>query len=144
VTRIVSEGSAPHGASRGRAQRTAVARRWWLVLIFVGVFLTLGVPRWLQGGDAAPAGSHTAGSFGNLCRAHGGTPHGGTATNRQTVCTVRYGARVYRMDAITPHGFDADTAHYQRQGCEQAQRAQTGRSRPSFIYHPATGVCEHS
>jgi hypothetical protein len=60
------------------------------------------------------------------------------------VCTVRYGDNVYRMDAVTPSGFDQDTAGFQRQGCEEAQREAkaAGRGR-TFVYHPDTGVCEH-
>jgi hypothetical protein len=45
------------------------------------------------------------------------------------------------MDAITPHGFDADTAQFQRAGCEQAQH--TAARGETFVYHPTTGVCEH-
>jgi hypothetical protein len=45
------------------------------------------------------------------------------------------------MDAITPHGFDEDTARYQRLGCEEA-RGEQRRSRHAFVYHPTTGVCE--
>ena len=59
-------------------------------------------------------------------------------------CTVRYGRQAYLMDAITRDGFDEDTARYQRQGCEEAQRTLTARGRrQAFIYHPVTGVCEH-
>ena len=61
-------------------------------------------------------------------------------------CTVRYGRNVYLMDAITVHGFDADTARYQRLGCRQAAREAKASSprghRPRFLYHPITGVCE--
>jgi hypothetical protein len=51
------------------------------------------------------------------------------------------------MDAITPAGFDEDTARYQRRGCDEARREETAvsatrRRRRSFIYHPTTGVCE--
>ena len=55
-------------------------------------------------------------------------------------CTVRYGGRTYRMDAITTRGFDQDTADFQRRGCVVAQAA---ASRPgSFVFHADTGVCE--
>jgi hypothetical protein len=51
------------------------------------------------------------------------------------------------MDAITPDGFDRDTARLQRQGCRDADREQQAPAapghRPRFIYHPITGVCEH-
>jgi hypothetical protein len=50
------------------------------------------------------------------------------------------------MDAITPNGFDEDTARFQRQGCDEArreQKASTGGRRQIFVYHPTTGVCEH-
>jgi hypothetical protein len=121
---------------------TSRVRRGWLVLIAVVVFLTLGVPRWLAG-DVAPPASRTQANFTRLCRAHGGTP----AAGGQQVCTVRYGRQVYRMDAITPTGFDEDTARFQRQGCQLARREQRrsrghGRPRQAFIYHPTTGVCE--
>jgi hypothetical protein len=115
----------------------------------VVVFLTVGVPRWLAG-DHAPIALRSAASFARLCREHGGTPAttpGPGSTGAQSLCTVRYGQRVYRMDAITPDGFDEDTARFQRQGCLQANREQrslTGPGhRPRFIYHPTTGVCEH-
>jgi hypothetical protein len=94
-----------------------------LVLGLVAVFLTVGVPR-LLAGDVA---RHP--DVAKLCRDHGGTPEA-------QACVVRYGARVYRMDAITPDGFDADAARYQREGCAH------GRPRHAFVYHPATGVCE--
>jgi hypothetical protein len=120
------------------------SRKAWLVAAFVVVFLTFGVPRWLAG-DNQPAGTPTASDFTKLCREHGGTPRTapatGTAAPAQQFCTVRYGGRDYRMDAITPYGFDQDTAKFQRQGCEQAQAA-AGR-RGTFVYHAATGVCEH-
>ena len=118
--------------------RARTARRAVVALAFVGVFLTVGVPRWLAG-DAAPARSNAgAGGFAKLCREHGGTPAGER-------CTVRYGGRTYLMDAITPSGFDADTAHYQHQGCEEAERRRQASAHDNvrFVYHPATGVCEH-
>ena len=92
----------------------------------VVVFLTLGLPRWVAG-DAGRVVPNADAQFTKVCREHGGTPH---AAQR---CAVRYGGRVYLMDAIRPDGFDQDTARYQRMGC--AQRG--------FSYHPATGVCEH-
>jgi hypothetical protein len=93
------------------------------VLGLVAVFLTVGVPRRLAGDVARHP------DVAKLCRDHGGTPQG-------QACVVRYGARDYRMDAITPTGFDTDAARYQRQGCAD------GRPRRAFVYHPATGVCE--
>jgi hypothetical protein len=121
-----------------RAPLGGFARRGWLLLVVVVVFLTFGVPRWLAG-DVGETTSHGAADFTKLCREHGGTP----ARGAQPVCTVRYGGQVYRMDAITPAGFDADTARFQRQGCELAQQEQSGHGRGSFVYHPLTGVCEH-
>jgi len=119
-------------------------RRRWIVLALVPVFLSFGVPRWFAGDDR-PAGSHTEAGFAKLCHQHGGTLAGGGATGTaaapQQFCTVRYGGRVYRMDAITPTGFDQDTAGFQRQGCEQEQRT-SGRPR-AFVFHADTGVCEH-
>ena len=123
---------------RRRAPLGGFARRGWLLLVVVVVFLTFGVPRWLAG-DVGETTSHGTADFTKLCREHGGTP----ARGAQPVCTVRYGGQVYRMDAITPAGFDADTARFQRQGCELARREQQGSGRrESFIYHPTTGVCE--
>ena len=90
----------------------------------VAVFLTFGVPRWL----ARDVAAHS--DVSRLCREHGGTPH--TAER----CAVRYGERVYLMDAISADGFDEDTARYQRQGCA------AGRPRRAFVYHSKTGVCE--
>jgi hypothetical protein len=122
------------------ARTTKVA----LVLALVAVFLTAGLPRFLNR-DSSPATSDPEVRFAKVCRAHGGTPvasgdsGAGTAQRR---CTVRYGGRVYLMDAITTDGFDDDTAHFQRQGCEEARREHPGERR-SFVYHPDTGVCEH-
>jgi len=141
---LASEGasdaaSRPEG--RGRTVRMGAA-----VLALVAVFLTFGLPRFLNH-DAGPVGAHTEATFGKLCRDHGGTPAKppATGTADPRVCTVRYGGRVYRMDAITPTGFDQDTARFQRQGCELAARQAkaTGHRGPTFVYHPVTGVCEH-
>ena len=126
-----------------RAPLGGFARRTWLLLVVVVVFLTFGVPRWLAG-DVGQTGSHGAVSFTKLCREHGGTPARNATGPR---CTVRYGRQVYLMDAITPAGFDEDTAHYQRQGCELANREEgsltaPGHRRRAFVYHPLTGVCE--
>jgi hypothetical protein len=120
------------------------SRKVWLVAALVVVFLTFGMPRWLLTGDSEPAATHTAAAFTQLCRQHGGTPAGQRLAgggSPQQFCTVKYGGTTYRMDAITPNGFDADTAAFQRQGCEQAQSTATGGQR--FVYHRTTGVCEH-
>ena len=97
-----------------------------LTLALVVVFLTLGVPRWLEG-DVAPARG-----LSQVCRAHGGTPKG-------QFCTVRYAARTYVMDAVTPGGFDEDAARFNRQGCEQPGGAQA-----PMVFHSDTGVCENA
>jgi hypothetical protein len=102
----------------------------WVLPALVVVFLTLGVPRWLSG-DVARVAPDAQATFVKVCREHGGTPR-----SRER-CAVRYGDRVYLMDAISADGFDRDTARYQRMGCAQ------GRPRSAFVYHPATGVCEH-
>src|SRR6059058_4740043 len=106
-----------------------------LVLALVAVFLTFGLPRFLNR-DSSPAGPRGEAGFAKVCRDHGGTPAPGT----QHRCTVRYGAEVYLMDAVTPTGFDADTARFQRQGCADAARR---NPRETFVYHADTGVCEH-
>jgi hypothetical protein len=133
-----------------RQQLKRAARKGWLVPVLLVVFLTLGVPRWLAGDDS-PVGSNGDANFSKLCRDHGGTPAttGGSGTNTaaQRRCTVRYGRRVYLMDAITPNGFDEDTARFQRQGCEEARREQKASTAPrdrrrTFVYHATTGVCE--
>lgn len=120
------------------------------VLALLIVFLTVGLPRFLQT-DSGPAGSSNPdANFTKLCRQHGGTPAtapgSSASTPAQRSCTVRYGGHVYRMDAITPNGFDRDTARFQRQGCDEARREQaqsTGGGRQVFVYHSTTGVCEH-
>ena len=124
------------------------ARKTWLIVAFVAVFLTVGVPRFLAG-DNQPARTDTSANFTKICRDHGGTPRtspaSGTTAQPQRFCTIQYGSHVYRMDAITPTGFDVDTAHFQRQGCQQAQAEQSGSGgkRQTFVYHPTSGVCEH-
>jgi hypothetical protein len=125
-------------------------RKSGLILVLALLFLPFGVPHWLHD-DGAPAGSDADAALAKLCRDHGGTPRkppgSGTGSKAQRVCTVRYGGHVYVMDAITPDGFDEDTARYQRQGCDEARRAQRastprGHRRQSFTYHATTGVCE--
>ena len=101
------------------------------MLALVAVFLTFGLPRFLNR-DSSPAGP----GFAKVCRDHGGTP----AAGDQHRCTVRYGSHVYLMDAVGPTGFDADTARFQRQGCQDAARR---NPRETFVYHADTGVCEH-
>ena len=119
---------------------SSAARSGCLVLGLVAVFLTVGVPRRLAG-DAGPARPHAGVGLWKLCRDHGGTPTTAPGSGDRRVCAVRYGRQVYVMDAITPDGFDEDTARYQRRGCEEAGREQRA-PRPSFVYHPTTGVCE--
>jgi hypothetical protein len=124
------------------------ARKVCLLLLVSVAFLPFGVPRWLNH-DAPPVSSHADGNFSTLCLDHGGTPRTtrarGTTTKARS-CTVRYGRHAYVMDAITPGGFDEDTARYQRRGCDEARREERAsnapRRRRSFIYHPTTGVCE--
>lgn len=124
-----------------------IGRKGWLVIAFVVVFLTVGLPRFLNGDDASPTRSDPAAAFTKVCREHGGTPRtrsSGTNAPPEQFCTVSYGGRVYRMDAITARGFDRDTAKFQRQGCEQAagQARDAGDGDQRFVYHPTTGVCE--
>jgi hypothetical protein len=119
--------------------RGGTARRAAIVIAAVAVFLTLGLPRWLQH-DAGSGAGDPAATFAKVCRDHGGTL-GRTAG--QPRCTVRYGRTVYLMDAVTPTGFDQDTAGFQKQGCEQARADAAPGSKTVFVYHPTTGVCEH-
>jgi hypothetical protein len=149
MRRVGSPASDDGAGARRRLRLDSTAGKAVLVLVFVGLFLTIGVPRWLAG-DHGPATSTGQGAFAKLCRDHGGTPKTTPASGTnpaQQVCTVRYGRNVYRMDAITPHGFDQDTAAFQRQGCEEARReeraSESGDRRRTFVYHPDTGVCEH-
>jgi hypothetical protein len=119
------------------------------VVVVAILLLPFGVPRFL-GHDSSDVASDPLARFAKVCRDHGGTPapaSGAGTAAAQRRCTVRYGGHVYLMDAITPDGFDEDTARFQRQGCEEARRAERaatphGRPRRSFIYHPTTGVCE--
>jgi hypothetical protein len=136
---------------RFRASRDRVlARNGAVILVLVVVFLTVGLPRWLEH-DQAPDGSNAQARFAKVCRDHGGTPaaaSGSATAGAGSRCTVRYGRHVYLMDAITAHGFDEDTARFQRQGCEEAARQERasharGERRRTFVYHPPTGVCEH-
>jgi hypothetical protein len=129
------------------AAKGGLIRKAGLMLVLAVALLPFGVPRWFAGGGHT-SGSHPAVDVSQLCRDHGGTPGrapgSGTSGTAQGFCTVRYGGQVYVMDAITPAGFDADTARYQRQGCGDARRtAKAAGSRRVFIYHPDTGVCEH-
>ena len=117
----------------------------WLVLVVL--FLLVGLPRWLESDGSTTVDARA--SFSTICRDHGGRPVvTGAASTVRRVCLVRYGRRVYRMDAVTRDGFDTDAAHYQRLGCIQARRlaraTSAGRRRPSFVYHPKTGVCERT
>ena len=122
--------------------RGATARRGALVLALAVLLVPFGVPRVLDRAPA-PTTSQAGGSFAALCRDHGGTPT--AARSAQRACVVRYGRRVYRMDAITPRGFDEDSARFQRQGCavarQRAPRA-SGERGETFVFHPATGICE--
>ncbi len=132
-----------------RTRLITVARRAWLLPVLVVAFLTLGLPHRLVG-NGGPDASNIAEPFAKLCRAHGGTPtkKSVSAANptARHLCIVRYGDRAYVMDAVTPQGWDQDTAHYQRMGCEQARRRQLSnaarKTRPTFVYRPTTGVCE--
>ena len=132
-----------------RTQHSTFGRRTVIVLVLALLVIPFGVPRFLAGGDpSASVARVQARFFTKLCRDHGGTPATRTltgSTTPQQVCTVRYGGRLYVMDAITRKGFDDDTAHYQRQGCELARQEQAGArgKRVRFVYHPDTGVCEH-
>ena len=150
MRRVGSPASDDRTGARRRRLLDSTAGRAVLVLVFVGLFLTIGVPRWLAG-DHGPASSNGDAAFAKLCRDHGGTPKttpaSGTSAAQQ-VCTVRYGQNVYRMDAVTRDGFDEDTAAFQRQGCEEARREErassdVGDRKRTFVYHPDTGVCEH-
>jgi hypothetical protein len=62
-----------------RRQIGMPGRKAWLVVAFVVVFLTFGVPRWLAG-DQQGTSSPTAAGFTKLCRQHGGKPHAAPAT----------------------------------------------------------------
>jgi hypothetical protein len=133
-----------------RTQRSPLGRRSVLVLVLAVLVVPFGVPRFLAGGDSSSSVARTqARFFTKLCRDHGGTPATRTLTGSSTphrVCTVGYGGQVYVMDAITPKGFDDDTAHFQRQGCELAEHeagTARGGKRMRFVYHADTGVCEH-
>jgi hypothetical protein len=122
-------------------RRRATARRGALVLVLAVLLVPLGVPRVL---DRVPAPRTSAGSgFTTVCRAHGGRPAttGGAAGR---ACLVRYGHRVYRMDAITPRGFDADAASFQRRGCALARRDASGSGGrgETYVFHATTGICE--
>jgi hypothetical protein len=105
-------------------------RRGALTLALILVFLTLGAPRWLDRAPAPP-GAQDETRFADVCRTYGGTP---TAD----ACTVRYGGRIYRMDAVTPAGFDEDAARFNRMGCAHADGNQG-----TFVFHADTGVCEN-
>ena len=109
-------------------------RRGVLVALAALVLVPFGVPRVLAGDPDVDAGAGLA----HLCREHGGTP---ATTRGGPVCTVRYGARTYRMDAITRRGFDEDTADYQRRGCILSQAGADVRP-GSYFFHADTGVCE--
>jgi hypothetical protein len=121
--------------------RGATARRGVLVLALAVLIVPFGVPRVLDH-TRAPATSADP-SFVALCRDHGGTP--AAAAGAQRACVVRYGRHVYRMDTITPTGFDDDAARFQRQGCVEARQrslhASSGRG-ATFVFHPDSGICE--
>jgi hypothetical protein len=127
----------------GSPQRSSVVVRALIGIGFLVIFLTVGVPRIFSGDDSSVRSNGTV-DFAKLCRDHGGTPSTG---GPQPVCTVRYGGEAYRMDAITSRGFDVDTAAFQKQGCEEAQRQEkassSGGPKRTFVYHADTGVCEH-
>lgn len=130
-------------AEPAEPQRSSVVVKAAIGIAFLVIFLTVGVPRIFSGDDSSVNSNGTA-DFAKLCRDHGGTPSKTDATPSQPLCTVKYGGEVYRMDAITPRGFDVDTAAFQKQGCEEAQgEAKTDKSGRTFVYHADTGVCEH-
>jgi hypothetical protein len=135
-------GAEPADAARPPAPRRGLggtARRAAIAVVAVAVFLTVGLPRWLQHDAGSGAGSPGA-TFAKVCRDHGGTLGRSAGQPR---CTVRYGRTVYLMDAVTPTGFDEDTAGFQKQGCQQARADAVAGSKTVFVYHPTTGVCEH-
>ena len=122
----------------------ATARRGALILALAVLLIPLGVPRVLDRAHT-PTKFQAAASFAALCRNHGGSPTTTAAGPAQRACVVRYGRRVYRMDAITPAGFDEDAARFQRRGCLVARRharRESGGQGVRFVFHPATGVCE--
>jgi hypothetical protein len=122
--------------------RGATARRGALVLALALLLIPFGVPRILN--HTSTPTSQTSTNFTTACRDHGGTPTPAAGPTHRA-CLVRYGHRTYRMDAITPAGFDTDAAHFQRQGCTQARQRTaraSGERGETFVFHPATGVCE--
>jgi hypothetical protein len=121
--------------------RSATAHRGALVLALAVLLVPFGVPRVLDRASA-PTTSRSGSSFAALCRDHGGTLTTAAAGSAQRACVVRYGRHVYRMDAITPRGFDEDSARFQRRGCAEARQRATRASRETFVFHPATGICE--
>ena len=134
----VAPGDAPP-SNRGRG---TTVRRALIAAAAVALFLTVGLPRWLQH-DAGSGPNDPARTFANVCRAHGGTLVSAPTAGRQGRCTVRYGGTVYLMDAVTTTGFDEDTAGFQKQGCQQARSDASPGQHTVFVYHPTTGVCEH-
>jgi hypothetical protein len=146
--RLVDARSPARSAAPGPMRFGVAARGGALALALTAVFLTAGLPRWLAG-DVDPVAPPARVDFSKLCRAHGGTPRPAPGSRGTAqVCTVRYGRRVYLMDAVTSGGFDADTARFQRQGCQEEARrdrrasSAAGPRRQAFVYHPDTGVCE--
>ena len=134
-------------AGRERGGLPRGFRKAMLLGAFAVVFLTIGVPRFLAG-DPTPVNHGTAANFAKLCHVHGGAVVAATGAQTEPFCQARYGAHVYRMDAITSAGFDEDTAAFQRQGCQQANdeaKAAAAGGQPDrvFVYHALTGVCEH-
>jgi hypothetical protein len=127
-----------------RVRGSRGARKGGLLLLLSLAFLPFGVPRRLEHEPRPGTSRRADGGFSALCRDRGGTPR---TIRARRLCTIRYGRRDYVMDAITAAGFDEDTAGYQRRGCDEARRAERAWSGPqhhgrSFVYHPATGVCE--
>ena len=126
--------------------RGATARRGALTLTLAVLLIPLGVPRVLDRART-PTKSQAAARFAAVCRNHGGSTTKTTTTAGLALraCVVRYGRRVYRMDAITPAGFDEDAARFQHRGCLEARRQgrrESGGGGVRFIFHPTTGVCE--
>src|SRR6478672_4187880 len=137
----------PTGVTR-RTRLITVARRAWLLPVLMIAFLTVGLPSWLVG-EGRPAAPDGAAIFVKLCRERGGTlvttPPSAAVPRVERNCVVHYAGTEYVMDAVTPHGWDGESARLQQSGCEDADRQGSivpRNLRTRFVYHPTTGVCE--